>query len=43
MLEQRIRDRKSLGIDASDADVEVLHKQIKNHDPLNESEQQFVQ
>ena len=43
MLEQRIRDRKLLGIDASDADVEVLHKQIKNHDPLNESEQQFVQ
>jgi uncharacterized protein len=43
ILEQRIRDRKSLGIDASDADVEVLHKQIKNHDPLTELEQQFVQ
>lgn len=43
VLEQRIRDRKSTGIDASDADVEVLHKQIKNHDPLTESEQLFVQ
>ncbi|MCU0719570.1 MAG: AAA family ATPase [Pirellula sp.] len=43
VLEQRIRDRKSLGIDASDADVEVLHKQIKNHDPLTESEQRFIQ
>jgi uncharacterized protein len=43
ILEQRIRDRKVLGTDASDADVEVLHRQIKNHDPLTESEQLFVQ
>ncbi|MCU0710973.1 MAG: AAA family ATPase [Pirellula sp.] len=43
VLEQRIRDRKSLGIDASDADVDVLHKQIRNDEPLTESEQLFVQ
>lgn len=43
VLEQRIRDRKILGTDASDADVEVLHRQLQNHDPLTESEQLFVQ
>lgn len=43
VLEQRIRDRKILGTDASDADVEVLHRQLKNHDPLTESEQLLVQ
>lgn len=43
VLEQRIRDRKVLGTDASDADVEVLHRQLQNHDPLTESEQRFVQ
>jgi aminoglycoside phosphotransferase family enzyme/predicted kinase len=43
VLEQRIRERKVSGTDASDADVEVLHRQLKNHDPLTESEQLFVQ
>lgn len=42
VLEQRILDRKSLGMDASDADVEVLHRQIKSLEPLTESEQRFV-
>ncbi len=43
LLEQRIRDRHALGLDASDADVEVLYKQIKTHEPLTASEQRFVQ
>ncbi|XZE20422.1 AAA family ATPase [Pirellulaceae bacterium SH449] len=42
VLEQRILHRKSLGLDASDADVEVLHKQIKSLEPLTESEQRLV-
>lgn len=42
ICEARIRQRQKNNTDASDATVEVLHRQVKGADPLTLSEQKYV-
>lgn len=41
-LEQRVKKRTAEAKDASEADIEVLHKQLASLQPLNESEKEFL-
>ena len=42
VLRKRIRERAEMARDASDADLVVLDHQLRNHDPLDESERALV-
>jgi hypothetical protein len=40
LLEERLRQRRAGGVNASDADLAVLHHQLAHHDPLTEQERE---
>ena len=42
ILKQRVAERAQRGDDVSDATVEILEYQLKNHDPLSKEEQSFT-